>query len=75
MNILSKDISFIRRRTFYVVSIVIVFIALVALMMSCSNINKFYGLEDDNFIEEAVENVLESKIGIDLDLTPFTEEE
>jgi len=30
---------------------------------------------DDNFIEELVEDVIESETGIDFDLSPFSKEE
>ena len=38
----------------------------------CSYLNKKFGLEDDNPIEEAIEDVIEHKTGIEIDLTPET---
>ncbi len=37
----------------------------------CSYINRQVGLENDNFIEEAIEDYIEKETGLDLDLTPF----
>lgn len=39
-----------------------------------SSMNKIIGVKDDNVIEEVVEDLLESKTGIKLDLTPESEE-
>ena len=44
--------------------------SLSLLICSCSSINKKLGLEDDNFMEEIVEAVIETYTGLDLDLTP-----
>ena len=44
------------------------------LLSSCSSINKYFGLEDDNLAEEASEALIEWKTGIDIDLTPSTPE-
>ena len=43
----------------------------------CSSINKKFGLEDDHFIEDYVESMIESHIGLpsgSLDLTPDSPE-
>jgi hypothetical protein len=40
----------------------------------CQYLNKKVGLEDDNIIEEAVENKIEDVTGLDVDLTPHSEE-
>lgn len=40
----------------------------------CSVINKYFGLTDDNIAEEIVEQVIEQKTGLDLDLTPENKE-
>ena len=36
----------------------------------CSYFNKKLGMEDDNPIEEAIEDVIEHQTGIEVDLTP-----
>ncbi len=38
----------------------------------CSYLNKKFGLQDDNPIEEAIEDIIEHKTGIEIDLTPET---
>lgn len=43
-------------------------------LTSCSAANKQLGLKDDNIAEEVLEEVIESKTGLDLDLTPGTPE-
>lgn len=39
-------------------------------LTSCEPINKYFGLKDDNVIEELSEMVLKKETGIDVDLTP-----
>lgn len=36
----------------------------------CTRVNKFFGLNDDNIFEEAIEVEIERRTGIDIDLTP-----
>jgi len=44
------------------------------LLFGCSEMNKSAGLDDDNFVEEAIEVVIYSKTGLDVDLTPDSKE-
>ncbi len=49
----------------------IMIVAIFAAMFGgCSYLNKQFGLQDDNPIEEAIEDVIEHRTGIDVDLTP-----
>lgn len=41
---------------------------------SCSYINPYLGLQDDNFLEEFGERVLEDETGIDIDFSHETPE-
>lgn len=41
---------------------------------SCSYLNKKFGLRDDNPFEEAIEEVVKDKTGLDVDLTPDSKE-
>lgn len=41
---------------------------------ACEPINAYFGLEDDNWIEESGEAVLKYKTGIDADFTPSSPE-
>lgn len=49
----------------------IMVVALCALVFGgCSYFNQKFGLEDDHPLEEAVEDIIEHKTGIEIDLTP-----
>lgn len=48
--------------------------SMILLLSSCSYINSYFGLEDDNLAEEATEALIDWKTGIDVDLTPSTPE-
>ena len=41
---------------------------------ACSNLNEYFDLEDDHFIEEMFEQQIENQTGLDVDLTPDTPE-
>lgn len=45
------------------------------LLSGCHYINEKVGLPDDNPIEEAGEDIINDRIGLDLDFTPNTPEE
>ena len=47
---------------------------LVLIVASCSYVNEYLGLPDDNFAEEIAEEVIEAKTGMDIDLTPGSPE-
>lgn len=51
--------------TFFCVSLVVV---------GCSNLNKVAGLKDDHQLEEILEDVIEYEYGIEIDLSPDSEE-
>ena len=40
----------------------------------CGALKDYWGMEDDNFIEESIENVIEIETGIDFDATPESPE-
>lgn len=48
----------------------LVLLALAGIMGGCSYLNRSLGMEDDNPIEQMIEQIIEEKTGIDLDLTP-----
>lgn len=39
----------------------------------CTRINARLGLKQDNIFEELIEEIIEAKIGVDIDLTPENE--
>lgn len=58
-------------------NIALLLISLAAILLvavGCSKINQWFGLKDDNPIEEITEKVIESKTGLDIDLTPASPE-
>lgn len=58
----------------FLMRVVIFMVVVAALVSGCSYLNKKAGLKDDNFIEESAEKLIEYKTGLDIDLTPFSEE-
>ena len=55
-------------------SMAIVGLVIVLMVGGCSYINKKLKLRDDNFGEEIIEGVIESQLGVDVDLTPESPE-
>lgn len=45
-----------------------------AILGGCHYLNQKVGLPDDNVIEELIEELIESKTGLDIDLTPGSPE-
>ena len=45
-------------------------VLLTTFVASCSYLNKKVGLQDDNTIEEAIEDAIQDRFGLDIDLTP-----
>ncbi len=56
------------------VKLSITLVCIIVLVTGCTFLNKTFGIKDDNFIEEAVEEMIEIKTGMEIDLTPFSEE-
>lgn len=50
------------------------FVAILALITSCSELNQKLGLKDDNVVEETAEFVIDKELGVDVDLTPASKE-
>lgn len=49
-------------------------VVLCLILCSCASINKQFGLEDDNPIEETVEAAVMFETGLNVDLTPASPE-
>lgn len=47
-----------------------VMFGVMASFPSCSKINQYFGLEDDNLIEQMIETLIDYKTGFYVDLTP-----
>ena len=45
-------------------------IILVFSITACKGLNNYFGLKDDNIVEQAAEMFIEEEIGISVDLTP-----
>lgn len=39
-----------------------------------SLINQYFGIKDDNIVEELVEDILKEELDVDIDLTPLSKE-
>lgn len=50
--------------------LIIVLVLCSAVMGGCNYFNQKFGLDADNPLEEAIEDVIEFRTGIDIDLTP-----
>ena len=61
----------------YILSFYLVMMAVgisMYMLFGCTSINKKFGLSDENMLEELVEDVIEQKTGLDIDLTPGSPE-
>lgn len=63
-----------KRMKIYDGSLLIILAVLAALAMGSVAITKIFKLEEDNEIEEFVEEIIESKTGLDIDLSPGSPE-
>ena len=57
-----------------VMKILMVIVASGCIFWGCQYFNQYFGLEDDNILEEAIENRVRDTTGIDVDLTPDSPE-
>ncbi len=57
-----------------VMKISIVILTSGCIFWGCGYFNQYFGLKDDNVIEEAIENKLKDTTGLDVDLTPDSPE-
>lgn len=48
--------------------------AFMLILTSCSQLNDYLGLKDDNIYEEVIEGVIKFETGVDIDLTPSSKE-
>lgn len=52
----------------------IILFVLASVLGGCHFVNNKLGLQDDNVAEELAEELIESKTGVDIDLTPASPE-
>lgn len=57
-----------------VTKITLALLVIMAVVGGCSVVNRKLGLQDDHAIEEAVEDHIKDRVGIDVDLTPGSRE-
>lgn len=50
------------------------YVTLSIIFCSCTPINSFFGLPDDNVGEEIVEDIIEGRTGVNIDLSPASPE-
>ena len=58
----------------WAIRVAAVFIALMMVTGGCTMINKILEIDDDNPVEELAEEIIKAQTGIDIDLTPESEE-
>lgn len=51
------------------------FVFAIFCFSSCSYLNKKIGLNDDNILEEIIEEQIQKRTGVNIDLTPASAEE
>ena len=74
---MKKDYSEYMQIGKYILSFYVVMMAVglsMYMLCGCTSINKKFGLSDENMLEELVEDVIEQKTGLDIDLTPVSPE-
>lgn len=53
---------------------ILIVLSLCSTLCGCSYVNRYFGFQDDNMVEESAEELLRMRTGIDIDLTPATQE-
>lgn len=53
---------------------VMIAVLVLILVAGCTALNRKANLKDDNFFEETIEELIEAKTGLDIDLTPSSPE-
>ncbi len=54
----------------WMIKLIVILFTCAVCFGGCSYFNRKLGLEDDNPIEEAIEDIIENRTGIEIDLTP-----
>jgi len=71
---MNKLKMFVAKHKKVIMKLVVCFLVISAITGGCTYLNHKVGLEDDNIIEESIEQVIENKTGLDLDLSPASKE-
>lgn len=56
------------------VAIISGLVFLLTITGACSKINKYFGLPDDNAVEQRIEEIVKDETGVKIDLTPSEQE-
>ena len=64
-----------RVNNFYIIYLCVICFVIFLSFGGCEYFNKLLGLKDDNLIESVIEDVIESQLGISIDLTPENPDE
>jgi hypothetical protein len=57
-----------------IMAVAMIFVLIVSYLTGCSDLNETIGLDDDHIFEEFAEEVIRANVGIDVDLSPSSEE-
>lgn len=68
---INKEFSELKR---WIMRLFIFIITLSLVTSACSEINKYFSKEDDHFLEESAEAIIDRHLGVDIDLTPISPE-
>lgn len=60
-----KKIKYIKTIKYILIFVIII----ISYLNGCSYLNKKFGLQDDNIIEEYIEDIIESQTDLHIDLT------
>lgn len=60
-----------------IMEVIMIFLSSISpcfIFSGCSQMNHYFDFQDDNIVEEAIEEVIQEKTGINVDLTPGSDE-
>lgn len=71
-EVINEDLTMVKYMIMYPLAAMF---ALMLLVASCSKVNDYFKLPDDNFVEEGVEAIIYRETGLRIDLTPRSQEQ
>lgn len=71
-EVINEDLTMVKYMIVYPLAAMF---ALMLVIASCSQVNDYFKLPDDNFVEEGVEAIIYRETGLRIDLTPRSQEQ